>query len=146
MKRFAVLCAVFAIAGAAIAHAQQQRGPGQGQYRYGATEICRDLNIYEAMKPTVPMLLGLNPRQTASWKDVEAALIDARKPIETGCGRLKTMPNGSAANTQAARLEVALASSLDAVRRVRPSFDKFYSTLDEGQRRQVDRLFENMAL
>jgi hypothetical protein len=146
MKRFIVLVAGLVVAVATIAHAQQQRGPANGQYRYGVTEVCRDINMYEALKPTVPMLLGLNQRQAASWKDVETALVDAKRPIETGCGKLKTMPAGMAANAQAARLEVVLASSLDAVRRVRPSFDKFYATLDDGQRRQVDRIFENYPL
>jgi hypothetical protein len=56
------------------------------------------------------------------------------------------MPAGGGANAQAARLEVALASSLDAVRRVRPSFNKFYATLNDGQRRQIDKLFENYPI
>ena len=149
MKSFAVICAAALLATAAIAHAQSQQQPragAAGSYRYGVAEVCRDLNMYEALKPTVPVLLGLNPRQKTSWKDVEAALADARKPIDSGCGKLKTMPNGGAANAQAARLEVVLASSLDAVRRVRPSFDKFYATLDAGQKRQVDKIFENTPL
>jgi hypothetical protein len=147
MKRFIVLAVGFVVAVATIAHAQQQqRSPANGQYRYGVAEVCRDLNMYEALKPTVPMLLGLNQRQAASWKDVEVALVDAKRPLETGCGRLRSMPAGGAANAQAARLEVVLASSLDAVRRVRPSFDKFYATLDASQRRQIDKIFENYPL
>jgi hypothetical protein len=148
MKRFAVLCTAALLATAAIAHAQSQhqRSTTAGAYRYGVAEVCRDLNMYEALKPTVPMLLGLNQRQQASWKDVESALADARKPIDTGCGKLKTMPSGGAANAQAARLEIVLSSSLDAVRRVRPSFDRFYATLDDTQKRQVDKIFENTPL
>jgi hypothetical protein len=148
MKRFAIVCAAALLATAAIAHAQsqqQQRAPA-GSYRYGVAEVCRDLNMYEALKPTVPLLLGLNQRQQASWKEVEASLADARKPIDTGCGKLNTMPSGSAANAQAARLEVVLVSSLEAVRRVRPSFDRFYATLDAGQKKQVDKIFENTPL
>jgi len=36
--------------------------------------------------------------------------------------------------------------ALDALRRVRPSFDRFYATLNDGQRKQVDKLFENAPL
>jgi len=124
------------------AHTAQPPMPG----RYGVDEVCRDLNMYDNMKVTVPLLLRLDERQTQSWKGVETALTDARKPVEAGCGRLSAIPETGAATTRAARLEVVLNSSLDALRRVRPSFDRFYATLNDGQRKQVDKLFENAPL
>jgi hypothetical protein len=52
------------------------------------------------------------------------------------------MPSVGSATAQAARLEVVLATSLDALRKVRPAFERFYGTLDDGQKKQVDSLFE----
>jgi hypothetical protein len=109
-------------------------------------EVCKNLNFYENLKVTVPLLLRLDERQIGSWKNVESALTDARHPVENGCGKLQSLPATSEATAQAARLEVVLASSLDALRKVRPSFDRFYATLNPDQRRQVDKTFENSAL
>jgi hypothetical protein len=144
----AVLATVAAMAAWSLAEAQTARPPQQngGAYHVNVAEVCKNLNFYESLKVTVPLLLKLDDRQIGSWKNVESALTDARKPVETGCGQLKTMPATGAATAQAARLEVVLASSLDALRRVRPSFDRFYATLNADQRRQVDKTFENSAL
>jgi hypothetical protein len=147
IRRFAAFVVVAAVAAIGLAKAAEDtRGPQRSAYRYGANEVCRDLDFYESLKPTVPILLRLNRQQAESWHDVEGALVDARKPIDAGCGKLKTLPESGSATAQAARLEVALASSLDALRRVRPSFDRFYAKLDQGQRRQVDKMFENYSL
>ena len=143
MKRVSLAVAGLAILAFGFAHAAEQQ---RSTYRYGASEVCRDLDFYESLKPTVPILLRLNRKQAESWRGVESALVDARKPIDSGCGKLKAIPASATATAQAARLEVALSSSLDALRRVRPSFDRFYATLDDGQRRQVDKLFENYQL
>jgi len=142
-----IALAAVALAAVGFAHAQDAR-PAQppAPHRYGVAEVCRDLNMYDGMKVTVPLLLRLDDRQTQSWKGVESALGDARKPVEAGCGRLSAIPETGAATARAARLEVVLNSSLDALRRVRPSFDRFYATLNQGQRKQVDKLFENAPL
>jgi hypothetical protein len=135
--------AAWGLAQAQTARPAQQNG---GAYRMNVAEVCKNLNFYESLKITVPLLLKLDERQIGSWKGVEGALTDARKPVETGCGKLQGLPTGGEATAQAARLEVVLASSLDALRRVRPSFDRFYATLNPDQRRQVDKTFENSAL
>jgi hypothetical protein len=148
----AVLAAVVAATAAwSLAEAQtaQPARPAQqsgGAYHMNVAEVCKNLNFYESLKVTVPLLLRLDDRQIGSWKNVESALTDARRPVETGCGQLKTLPASGEATAQAARLEVVLSSSLDALRRVRPSFDRFYATLNPEQRRQVDKSFENSAL
>ena len=131
-----------------LAEAQTARPaqPGGGAYHMNVADVCKNLNFYESLKVTVPLLLKLDDRQIGPWKNVESALTDARKPVETGCGRLKTLPATGEATAQAARLEVVLSSSLDALRRVRPSFERFYATLNADQRRQVDKTFENSAL
>ena len=145
LPQFALAAVVLAAVGVVYAHqAHTAQPPVPG--RYGVDEVCRDLNMYDSMKVTVPLLLRLDERQTQSWKGVETALTDARKPVEAGCGRLSAIPETGAATTRAARLEVVLNSSLDALRRVRPSFDRFYATLNDGQRKQVDKLFENAPL
>ncbi len=145
----AVLAAAFAATATwGLAQAQTARPAQQnsGPYRMNVADVCKNLNFYDSLKVTVPLLLKLDNRQIGSWKNVESALADARKPVETGCGKLQALPTGAEAPAQAARLEVVLASSLDALRRVRPSFDRFYSTLNADQRHQVDKTFENSAL
>jgi hypothetical protein len=145
----AVIAAAAAVTGAwSLAEAQTARPAQQngGAYRMNVADVCKNLNFYESLKVTVPLLLKLDERQIGSWKNVESALTDARRPVETGCGKLQTLPAGGEATAQAARLEVVLASSLDALRRVRPSFERFYGTLNAEQRRQVDKSFENSAL
>jgi hypothetical protein len=148
----AVLAATVAATAAwSLAQAQTSQtarpAPQNGDaYRMNVAEICKNLNFYESLKVTVPLLLKLDERQIGSWKKVETALTDARKPVETGCGKLETLPATGEATAQAARLEVVLASSLDALRRVRPSFERFYATLNPKQRRQIDKTFENSAL
>ena len=135
--------AAWGFAQAQTARPAQQNGV---PYRMNVAEVCKNLNFYESLKVTVPLLLKLDERQIGPWKNVESALTDARQPVENGCGKLKTLPATGEATAQAARLEVVLASSLDALRRVRPSFDRFYGTLNPEQRRQVDKTFENSAL
>lgn len=139
---------VAATAAWSLAEAQTARPAQQnsGAHQVNVADVCKNLNFYESLKVTVPLLLKLDERQIGSWKNVESALTDARKPVETGCGQIKTMPATGEATAQAARLEVVLSSSLDALRRVRPSFDRFYATLNADQRRQVDKTFENSAL
>ena len=142
-----VAAAVAALATYGLAQAQTARPAQPGvAHHMNIEDVCKNLNFYESLKVTVPLLLKLDNRQIGSWKNVEGALTDARKPVETGCGKIATIPASGEATSQAARLEVVLASSLDALRRVRPSFDRFYATLDAGQRRQVDKAFENSAL
>jgi hypothetical protein len=148
---FSAALAAAAAATATWGLAQAQTAPPAPQhngaaYRMNVAEVCKNLNFYESLKVTVPLLLRLDERQIGSWKNVEGALADARRPVETGCGKLQGLPAGGEATAQAARLEVVLASSLDALRKVRPSFDRFYATLNPDQRRQVDKTFENSAL
>ena len=146
----AIHLAVLAAALFGTAAPARAQGAGPAQPMTGRTinvrDVCQHLNFYESLKVTVPLLLKLDERQTKSWKNVEGALTDAKKPVETGCGKLNTIPATGAATSQAARLEVVLSSSLDALRRVRPSFERFYATLSAGQRRQIDKLFENSPL
>lgn len=147
MKPAFLAAAVAGLAAFGIAQAQiVSPAASNGDRRIGVAEVCRNLNFYESLKVTVPLLLRLDERQINSWKGVEGALSDARQPVEAGCGKLSTLPATGEATAQAARLEVVLASSLDALRRVRPSFNRFYATLDAGQRRQVDKMFENSSL
>ena len=144
----AVLAAALSATAAwGLAQAQVTRPAQPNDNRpYDVAQVCRNLNFYESLKVTVPLLLKLDERQTKSWKNVEGALADAKKPVESGCGKLQALPATHEATAQAARLEVVLASSLAALRRVRPSFNRFYATLNAGQRHQVDRLFKNSPL
>jgi hypothetical protein len=129
----------------AVEGASETRPRGKMR-QYGAAEICRDLNLYEALKPTVPMLLRLRQGQMAAWSGLDAALKEARPSLDKGCTRLGALPATGAATAQAARLEVVLAASLEALRRVRPAFDRFYAGLDGEQRRQVDSTFDGYRL
>ena len=148
-KKWTALSAVALLA--AFGAAQAVEGASEARSRtsarpYGATEICRDLNVYEALKPTVPMLLRLRQDQMAAWSGLDAALKEARPSLDRGCTRLGAIPASGTATAQAARLEVVLASSLEALRKVRPAFDRFYASLDAEQRRQVDSTFDNYRL
>jgi hypothetical protein len=138
------------LAATAPASAQQtitiRPSPTAGGQALNVNDICKNLNTYESLKVTVPLLLGLNDRQAQSWKAVEGALADAKRPVESGCGKLSTMPAGMAATAKAARLEVVLSSTLEALRRVRPSFDRFYGTLSAEQRTKIDKMFQNSPL
>jgi hypothetical protein len=71
MKRVSLAVAGLAILAFGFAHAAEQQ---RSTYRYGASEVCRDLDFYESLKPTVPILLRLNQKQAESWRGVESAL------------------------------------------------------------------------
>ena len=125
-----------------ISQAVVVAAPDRSRSPYGVTEVCRDLDKYAALKLAVPGLLRLTPNQTGAWKSLDAALGDGQGSVDQGCARLGRMPSVGSATAQAARLEVVLATSLDALRKVRPAFERFYGTLDDGQKKQVDSLFE----
>jgi hypothetical protein len=153
-KRLMMACGLALVAAIGLGHAvngASSASPGQAQgrraaYPYGVAEICRDLDRYEALKIAVPVLLRLTAEQKNSWAALNAALAQGRTSLDAGCARLNGIPASGSAPSQAARLEVVLSSSLDALHRVRPAFDRFYATLDDGQRRQVDTLFDNYRI
>jgi len=151
-KQLMMVCGIALVAAIGLGHAVRGASSDpQGQsrlaaYPYGVAEICRDLDQYDALKVAVPVLLRLTAEQKTSWAGLNTALAQGRSSLDAGCARLNGIPASGRAPSQAARLEVVLSSSLDALHRVRPAFDRFYATLDDGQRRQVDTLFDNYRI
>jgi hypothetical protein len=141
-KNWIVVGVLAGLAAIGISHAVVVAAPDRSRSPYGVTEVCRDLDKYAALKLAVPGLLRLTADQTGAWKSLDGALGDGQGSIDAGCARLGRMPAIGSATAQAARLEVVLATSLDALRKVRPAFERFYGTLDDGQKKQVDSLFE----
>ena len=81
--------------------------------------------------------LDLRPDQTPAWQALEAALRDGIATLRTACGTTHA-GEGATAPARLAAAEAAMAAGTAALSRVRPAFDAFYATLDDGQKATLE--------
>jgi hypothetical protein len=86
--------------------------------------------------------LDLTPPQREAWHRVSGLLTANAGAFERlrDQGEALLMPDP--APVRLGRIEALLVTGLDVVHQVRPAFEAFYATLDDGQKRQLDALVE----
>jgi len=94
----------------------------------------------EVLNAAGPYYLGLDDGQSAAWttlmNDMRKALGGFEKTCMEGMGASKP----DAAPVRLASLRDQLVTGIDAIDSIRPSFDAFYASLDNGQKQRVEDL------
>ncbi|HMR34305.1 MAG TPA: Spy/CpxP family protein refolding chaperone [Geminicoccaceae bacterium] len=84
---------------------------------------------------------NFSPEQEPAWQQLRDAVRDASAKLGPACDAMRDARDG-APTERLASIETMLSAGLDAVREVRPKFDAFYATLNDKQKRAIDRLVD----
>jgi hypothetical protein len=82
--------------------------------------------------------LDLNAAQKKAWDQVERELVQGLARLRDACGDRAPDALPPTVPERLAFMESAMAAGTETVRTVRPAFEAFYETLDEGQRRKIE--------
>jgi hypothetical protein len=119
---------------ASVAEAQRRGGRAVGGLSFG--NLCGSAETIGNGLGAIEVIMKPTPAQQPALDELKAVAkinTDAMKPACTG-GYPATLPDRVAASQQ--RLEATLAG----IRRLAPALNKFYGTLNEQQKREVDTL------
>ena len=94
----------------------------------------------ERMATVVEGLAVLDDVQKAAWADFRKAGEAANASLRQACEALAGEGRPRTALARLERMENMLTAKLEAMRSVRPTFAKFYQSLDEGQQKALDSL------
>jgi LTXXQ motif family protein len=86
--------------------------------------------------------LDLTPPQRAAWHGVTGLLTANAGAFERLRDQREALLMPDPAPVRLGRIEALLVTGLDVVHQVRPAFEAFYATLDEGRKRRLDALIE----
>lgn len=117
----------------------QHHGWGHGRHG-GVDRLCADdaATQIDMLIGIVPGLLKLNDAQGEAWQDLAASLRTATTTYGEACAGLGAQPEDANAVERLTRAETLLEAGLAAIAHVRPSFERFYATLDDDQKATVD--------
>jgi LTXXQ motif family protein len=110
------------------------RGPGAIGYRRLCTPVS--IGLYEWRMQWVERLVKPTDAQKTLLNDLLAASTQAKETITAACPK-ETVETTT---VQLAVIERRLTALLDALKIVRPAYDKFYSSLDSQQKARLDAL------
>lgn len=119
------------------------RGEGPGWHgRHGGPRDCaqrggpmeRQINVIEG-------LMEFTAEQKAAWGELKTALGSAKESMQKACEARKDQERPKTAVERFNRIETAMSTRLAVMRSVKPSFEKFYGTLSDKQKKAVDDLF-----
>ncbi|HVO14587.1 MAG TPA: Spy/CpxP family protein refolding chaperone [Alphaproteobacteria bacterium] len=84
--------------------------------------------------------LALRADQAPAWRALEDAVRDGIATMSGACDQLR--PGAETANAPArlAAAETAMSAGSQALTRVRPAFEAFYATLDDGQKATLEEV------
>lgn len=128
-----------AAARSAHSHMHKVRGEGHGwrgrdcSARAGGY-MGRQVNVIEG-------LMTFSSEQKAAWSELKTAMDAGKETIKKSCEARKDQEKPKNAVERFNRFETAMSTRLEVMRSVKPSFEKFYSTLSEKQQKAVDGLF-----
>ena len=88
----------------------------------------------------IERFVGFTPDQALPWQDLSGEVRAASGLIAKACEDLKDASAPATAPERLARLEAAVVTGLEALRRVRPAFERFYAVLDDKQKAALDGL------
>ena len=122
-----------------------QHGRSHGWGGRGLAHLCgdrRDEHI-DAMTAFVEGFVGFTPPQTQAWADLTEALRAGSASVGEACDELEATSSPDTASALLARVETIAVTGLSVVREVRPTFDAFYGTLSEKQKKALDDLISH---
>ena len=115
-----------------------RRGP-----RMGPAALCGP-EREERLSRMVEMIEGFanfSPEQQPAWEQLRDAVSAAGAKLGPACDAMRDSRDGTPPE-RLASMETMLSAGLDAMREIRPKFDAFYATLNDKQKRAIDRLVE----
>lgn len=98
------------------------------------------LERLEIMNVAGPVYLGLDSEQKEAWTALMTDLRTALAGFEQPCSAAMTGKDDGPAPVRLAALRDQLAIGIDAIDRVRPTFDAFYRSLDTAQRERIETM------
>lgn len=84
-----------------------------------------------------------NEAQSREWKRVSDTLYSEENTIIQVCDKLLTRENHETLPARMELMEAVTLTGLEAMQRIRPVIEKFYSTLDEKQKKTMDDLLSH---
>ena len=138
-----VLAAEAAVA--AVAFGGSHQGWSGGRHGRGLAHLCgprRDAHIEDAIG-TIEDFVTFTLPQDAAWSELTAAVRESSTTVAEACRELTDAEVPGAAPARLARFATMVGAGLEVLNRVRPPFDAFYQTLDEKQRKRIDKLFDH---
>ncbi len=88
----------------------------------------------------VENFMNFTTPQQQAWSELAQSLRDGDVRVGEACASLKDGKMPITATEKFALLETVLSAGLDIVVKVRPAFDRFYSTLNTKQQKSLDDL------
>ncbi len=113
------------------------RRPGMGPMFCGPEREERLGRLVEMVEG----FANFSPEQEPAWQQLRDAVRSASTKLEPACAAMRDARDGTPPE-RLASMETMLSAGLEAVREVRPKFDAFYATLNDKQKRAIDRLIE----
>ena len=114
-------------------------GGGHGR---GLERLCspqRDEKLEDGLS-FVESFVDFTPEQTLAWTELATALRAGSASIGQTCGELGSLTIPEHAPDKLALVETLLTKGVAVLGQVRPAFANFYGTLDEDQKKAIDRL------
>lgn len=126
-------------------HAVRGEGHGwRGRHSHEARgDFCsrRAGGMMERRLGLIEGLMDLSTDQQAALDELKTAMKSGRETIEKSCEARKEGGRPKTAIEGFTRFEEAMSTRLEAMRSVKPAFEKFYTTLSEKQQKAIDDLF-----
>ncbi|NOX43688.1 MAG: Spy/CpxP family protein refolding chaperone [Gammaproteobacteria bacterium] len=85
----------------------------------------------------------LSDTQTQEWNKVVNALYSEENTIKVICDKILTKENHETTPARMELMETVVLTGLEAMQRVRPTVEVFYSSLDDKQKRTLDDLLSH---
>ena len=117
-------------------------GSGRG---HGFAAVCSDRRErgIEHGLAFVEGFVNFTPEQTAAWNELGAAVRAGSAAIGEKCKELEQAGEPRTAPERLARFEALATTGVDALKRIRPAFDRFYATLSDKQKQALDGLMSH---
>jgi hypothetical protein len=142
----AATLAALASGGLAAAHDGQRSWRGHHGWSpraHGLEQFCNHRHAgtwLASLSAMVERSLSLHETQTAAWRRVIEEVRAVESSLVAICDAEKFEAATRSATVLLARAESMMTARLDALRRVRPTFEAFYGSLDDGQKKALDDL------
>jgi hypothetical protein len=116
-------------------------GGGPGHAR-GMAMICSDgrNERIEHGLAFVEGFVNFTPEQTSAWGDLTKAIRAGSATIGEKCAELEKADAPASAPERLQRIESLATTGVGILQSIRPAFDRFYTTLNEKQKKAIDDL------
>lgn len=122
-------------------HGGRRHGHGRGHAR-GMAMICsegRDKRIEHGLA-FVEGFVNFTPEQTTAWGELTDAVRAGSATIGEKCAEMEKTGMPESAPDRLQRFEALASTGLGILQRIRPAFERFYTTLSDKQKKAIDDL------